>query len=79
MSSLSGDAGIIGSRASIVVAKSARLLESWLPPKTGQESQPVKTIEELEELEKGEEKIYTAAPETWVIPDIGRGRDGTAD
>lgn len=51
---------IIFNRASVALAKSQRLIASWLPPKTPEELANTKSEEELENEEK---EIFTPVPE----------------
>lgn len=54
------EADIIFNRASVALAKSQRLVASWLPPKTTEELANTKSEEELENEESA---IFTPAPE----------------
>lgn len=54
------EADIIFNRASVALAKSQRLIASWLPPKTPEELANTKSEEELENEEK---EIFTPVPE----------------
>ncbi|OCL13985.1 hypothetical protein AOQ84DRAFT_270621, partial [Glonium stellatum] len=54
------EADIIFNRASVALAKSQRLIASWLPPKTHEELANTKSEEELEKEEKD---IFTPVPE----------------
>ena len=54
------EADIIFNRASVALAKSQRLIASWLPPKTPEELANIKSEEELENEEK---EIFTPVPE----------------
>lgn len=57
------DADVIFNRASVALAKSQRLIASWLPPKSEEERAKEKTEEELEKEEK---EIFTPIPELYV-------------
>ena len=54
------EADIIFNRASVALAKSQRLIASWLPPKTPEELANTKSEKELENEEK---EIFTPVPE----------------
>ncbi|OCK82217.1 hypothetical protein K432DRAFT_230686 [Lepidopterella palustris CBS 459.81] len=54
------EADIIFNRASVALAKSQRLIASWLPPKTAEELANAKSEEEIEREEK---EIFTPVPE----------------
>lgn len=54
------EADIIFSRASVALAKSQRLIASWLPPPTPSELAAAKSEEEIEREER---EMFTAAPE----------------
>ena len=56
-SSEPSEADIIFNRASLALAKSQRLIESWLPPKSAAD---IKTEEQLEAEER---EIFTVVPE----------------
>lgn len=58
------EAEVIFNRASLALAKSQRLIESWLPPKTPEEIANTKTEEELEAEER---EIFTVVPERFVV------------
>lgn len=55
------EADIIFNRAAVALAKSQRLIASWLPPPTASELANAKTEEELE---REEQEIFTPVPET---------------
>lgn len=55
---------IILNRANVALARSQRLVASWLPPQTAEESSTIPKSEE--ELRREEEEIFTAVPETYV-------------
>ncbi|RHZ43613.1 DUF3245 domain-containing protein [Aspergillus thermomutatus] len=52
---------IILNKAHVALARSQRLVASWLPPPTDEEKAHVKTEEELQ---REEDEIFTAVPET---------------
>lgn len=52
---------IILNKANVALARSQRLVASWLPPPTDAEQANVKSEEELQ---KEEDEIFTAVPET---------------
>ncbi|KAL9578996.1 MAG: hypothetical protein Q9212_005366 [Teloschistes hypoglaucus] len=54
------EADIILNRANVALAKSQRLLASWLPPRAKEELESAKTSEEIE---KEDQEIFTAVPE----------------
>lgn len=54
------DADVIFNRASLALAKTQRLIQSWLPPKTAEEIANAKTEEELEAEER---EIFNVVPE----------------
>lgn len=58
------DADIIFNRASVALAKSQRLIASWLPPPTPSELANAKSEEEIE---REEQDIFTPIPELYVI------------
>lgn len=55
---------MILNRANVALARSQRLVASWLPPQTAEESSTIPKSEE--ELRREEEEIFTAVPETCV-------------
>lgn len=55
---------IILNKANVALARSQRLVASWLPPPTDEEKARVKTEEELQ---REEDEIFTAVPETYVL------------
>ncbi|KAI9933411.1 hypothetical protein ASPWEDRAFT_159686 [Aspergillus wentii DTO 134E9] len=61
MSISKSESDIILNRANVALARSQRLVASWLPPKTEDELTNIKTEEELQ---KEEDEIFTAVPET---------------
>jgi Protein of unknown function (DUF3245) len=58
----SAEADVIFNRASLALAKSQRLIASWLPPKTTREAVASKTEEELD---KEESEIFSPVPELY--------------
>lgn len=54
------EADIIFNKANVALAKSRRLIASWLPPRTAEEMANAKSEEELE---KEELEIFTPVPE----------------
>lgn len=54
------EADIIFNRANVALARSQRLIESWLPPKTADEMASAKTEEELQ---KEDEALFKPTPE----------------
>jgi hypothetical protein len=63
MPAVPSEADVIFNRASVALAKSQRLIASWLPPKTPEELASTKTEEELEREEKA---IFAPVPELYV-------------
>jgi hypothetical protein len=63
------EAEIIFSRASVALAKSQRLIASWLPPPTDEELRNTKSEEELE---REEAEIFKAEPELYdsILPSL---------
>lgn len=57
------EADIILNRANVALAKSQRLVASWLPPRTEEE---VKNAITEEEMEKEEQEMFTPVPELYV-------------
>ncbi|GIC94774.1 DUF3245 domain-containing protein [Aspergillus udagawae] len=60
MSISKSETDIILNKAHVALARSQRLVASWLPPPTDEEKACVKT----EELQREEDEIFTAVPET---------------
>ncbi|KAL8663410.1 MAG: hypothetical protein Q9202_003929 [Teloschistes flavicans] len=58
------EADIILNRANVALAKSQRLLASWLPPRPKEELESAKTSEEIE---KEDQETFTAIPEVLGI------------
>ena len=63
MPAAASEADIIFNRANVALAKSQRLIASWLPPRTEEELRNAKT--EME-IEKEEEEMFTPMPELLV-------------
>lgn len=57
------EADIIFNRANVALAKSQRLVASWLPPRTEEEIKNAKTEEEIE---REEQELFTPVPELYV-------------
>lgn len=57
---MASEAEIVFNRANVALARSQRLIASWLPPKTTDEIANEKTEEELQ---REEDEIFTAVPE----------------
>lgn len=57
------EADIIFNRASVALARSQRLIASWLPPKTAEEIANTKSEEDLEREEK---ELFAPVPELCV-------------
>lgn len=56
---------IILNRANVALARSQRLVASWLPPQTTEEQ--TSNTKSEEELRKEEDEIFTAVPETYAL------------
>ncbi|KAL8739647.1 MAG: hypothetical protein Q9190_007570 [Brigantiaea leucoxantha] len=54
------EADIIFNRANVALAKSQRLVASWLPPRTEEE---IKNTKSEEEIEREEQEMFTPVPE----------------
>lgn len=56
---------IILNRTNVALARSQRLVASWLPPQTQEEEaeNPLKPEEEM----RAEEEMFVAVPETYVL------------
>lgn len=52
---------VILNKANVALARSQRLVASWLPPKTQEEQANTKSEEELQ---RDEDEVFTAVPET---------------
>ena len=62
MPTSTSDADIIFNRANIALAKSQRLIASWLPPRTEEELRSAKSVEEIE---REEEEMFKPMPELY--------------
>lgn len=60
MSLSKNEADVILNRANVALARSQRLVASWLPAPTEEES----VTKSEEELQREEDEIFTAVPET---------------
>jgi hypothetical protein len=58
------EADIVFNRANVALAKSQRLIASWLPPRTSEELANAKT---QEELEKEDADLFAPVPELLVM------------
>ena len=63
MSVAASEADVIFNRANVALAKSQRLIQSWLPPRTDEELRNAKS---LEEIEREEEEIFKPVPELYL-------------
>lgn len=59
-STSTSEADIIFNRANVALAKSQRLIASWLPPRTEEELRNAKSDEQIE---KEEAELFTPVPE----------------
>lgn len=64
MSVSQSEADVIFNRANVALARSQRLVASWLPPKTAEELANAKSEEELL---REEDEIFTPVPEKYVL------------
>lgn len=60
------EADIIFNRANVALARSQRLVASWLPPVADDEKSKDETESEKAELQKLEDEIFTPVPERYV-------------
>ena len=60
MPAATSEADIIFNKANVALAKSQRLIASWLPPRTAEELANAKSEEEIE---KEEEEMFAPVPE----------------
>lgn len=60
MAPQASEADIIFNRANVALAKSQRLVASWLPPRTADEAKNAKT---KEEIDREEQELFTPVPE----------------
>jgi hypothetical protein len=63
MSLSKSESDVILNRANVALSRSQRLVASWLPQQTNEELANTKTDEELQ---REEDEIFTAVPETLV-------------
>ena len=63
MSLSKSESDVILNRANVALARSQRLVSSWLPAQTDDELTSAKTEEELQ---REEAEIFTTVPETYV-------------
>lgn len=61
MSMSQSETDVILNKANLALARSQRLVASWLPPQTSEE---VANFKSEEELQREEDDIFTAVPET---------------
>ena len=59
-STSTSEADVIFNRANVALAKSQRLIASWLPPRTEEELRNAKSDEQIE---KEEAELFTPVPE----------------
>ncbi|KAL9043773.1 MAG: hypothetical protein Q9214_003048 [Letrouitia sp. 1 TL-2023] len=64
MAPQSSEVDIILNRANVALAKSQRLVASWLPPRSEEE---LKKAKSEEELDREEQEIFKPAPESYVL------------
>lgn len=64
MSTSKSETDIILNKANVALARSQRLVASWLPAPTTDDQANSKKTEE--ELQREEDEIFTAVPETYV-------------
>ncbi|PLB50547.1 hypothetical protein P170DRAFT_405762 [Aspergillus steynii IBT 23096] len=64
MSMSRSETDIILNKANVALARSQRLVASWLPPQTSEE---LANLKSEEELQREEDEIFTAVPETLGI------------
>ena len=62
MSKTTSEADIIFNRTNVALAKSQRLIASWLPPRTEEELRNAKPAEEIEKEEAG---IFVPMPDLY--------------
>lgn len=61
MSMSQSETDVILNKANLALARSQRLVASWLPPQTSEE---LANFKSEEELQREEDEIFTAVPET---------------
>lgn len=59
------ESDVILNRANIALARSQRLVASWLPAQTAEEV--ARSTKSEEELQREEDEIFTPVPETYVL------------
>jgi hypothetical protein len=64
-STSASEADIIFNRANVALAKSQRLIASWLPPPTEEE---LRTAKSPEEIEQEEAELFVPIPELFATP-----------
>lgn len=74
--STSSEADVVCNRASVALAKSQRLIASWLPPPTASELASAKF---QAEIEKEEQELFTPAPELYVRLQLSMFNEKTAE
>ena len=62
----SQETDIILNKANVALARSQRLVASWLPAPSAEEK--TTNLKSEEELQREEEEIFKAVPETYVFP-----------
>lgn len=67
MAPQSTETDIVLNRANVALAKSQRLIASWLPPRSEEE---LKKAKSEEELDREEQEIFKPAPESYVRDNI---------
>lgn len=60
MSTTQSEADVIFNRANVALARSQRLIQSWLPPRTAEE---IANTKSEEELQREEDEMFKPAPE----------------
>ena len=63
MAATTREADLIFNRANVALARSQRLIASWLPPRTEEELRNAKSEEEIE---KEEQELFKPMPELYV-------------
>ena len=67
MTAQPSEADVIFNRANVALARSQRLVASWLPPPTDSELKNAKTEERIK---KEEQEMFTPVPEVYVRDEI---------
>lgn len=62
------EADIIFNRANVALARSQRLVASWLSPAAGADEKVEKTESEQAELQRLEDEMFTPVPERYALP-----------